>query len=697
MQWLNRYLAPSDCSAELAEHILTEAGLPIEEHKPLENGDTVIDVEVTSNRSDCLSHIGIAREIAAARYTDERFELVMPPINDPTPGAPIGNELTLENRVPDQCPLFTARLLRNVKIGPSPKWLVEALESMGARSINNVVDVTNYITYELGNPCHVFDHKKLAGGALIVRYAKPGEKVKTLYAGEHELRATDLVVADTERPQSLAGIIGGYDSQVDENTTTVVFEMATWDPSHVRNTGRRLGIRTDAAYRFERGLDPRTIEDAARRAVELICEVSGAELAEGVLREGAPLPQNKVVELRQSRCDTVLGVPTDPSETTALLEALSIRVEDAGNGVLRCSIPPHRSHDLTREIDLIEEVARARSLGVVPARNTIDVTIREPQPSEKGVNALGDVLTGMGFFETITYSFTSEDKAKLVLRVGSETVSVDDDRRKLEPTLRPSVLLGLLSTRRANQDARTSAEGGIRLFEIASSFAQKAGTRDSLERRQLAVLMDVERTKKKASDEDKQRSIRIMRALIDQLVQTTFGVSAQLVVTPCDPVHQGYQSGAHATIAVRMGDALIELGSFGLISDAARKAEGLDEDLVGAELWIDDLVAPYPPLGSAALLPQFPGIDRDLSLILDESTTWRDVDELVENLRLDRCVGREFVSTFRGKQIGDGKKSLTLRVQFRDDSRTLTHEEVDPQMAQLAESAKSRLSAEIRV
>jgi len=695
MQWLNQYLSPSSCTPAIADRILTEAGLPIEEHKPGLDGDVVLDVEVTSNRSDCLSHVGIAREIAASRVGDDRFGLVMPNIEDPPPGDPIGDGLSLVNAVPHACPLFTARLIRDVKVAPSPDWLVRALESVGQRSINNVVDITNFITLELGNPCHVFDQATLEGGRLEVRYAEPGERIKTLYAGEHALRDRDLVVADARRPQSLAGVIGGFDSQVTDATRSVVFEMATWDPSHVRNTARRLNIRTDAAYRFERGIDPGTIEDAARRAVALIVEVSGGVLADGVLREGAPLPAKRVVELRPERCDRILGVETDRDEMRGLLGALSIQTEDAPGGSLMCTIPAHRSHDLTREIDLIEEVARARSLGVVPSRDTIEVSIREPQASERAVKEICGVLTGLGFFETVTYSFTAPEKADLFLARGAQAVGVDDDRRALEPVLRPSVLLGLLHCRRANQDARTTEPGGIRLFEIASGFAQDSEG-SSLERRRLALLMDVEHARKAPSHDEIQRSVRLMRGVLDTLVAACAGASARLVVAPGEPVHRGFDESAHATVAIEHARGRADLGSFGLVSGPAVRAEGLDATYVGAELLLDELIAPYPPLGSAEALPAFPGIERDLSLIVDETTRWDHVEGLIREVDPDRCVGHEFVSVFRGEQIGEGRKSLTMRVRFRDEGRTLTHDEVDPQMDQLAAAARERLGAEIR-
>ncbi len=696
LRWLNQYLTPGDVTAEQADHIMTQAGMPIEAHTPGLNGDTVLDVEVTSNRGDCLGHVGVAREIAAARYADKPRTLSLPKVEDLPTGAPIGERLTLENRVPDRCPLFTARLIRDVKVGPSPDWLRTALESLGQRSINNVVDVTNFITLELGNPCHVFDYDKLAGGALIVRGARPGEKIKTLYAGEHALRESDLVVADAERPQSLAGIIGGFDSQVDERTTTVVFEMATWDTVSVRNTGRRLRIRTDAAFRFERGIDPRTIDYAARRGAQLICQVSGGELAKGVLSEGAPLPSDKAISLRPERCDLLLGIHTDPQEIADLLNALSFRTTIEADGTLRCVIPPHRSHDVTREIDLIEEVARARSLAVIPVHETLPVRTREPQTSERAMSTIARTLTGLGFFETITFSFTAPDRGELFRRDGTDLVSVDDDRRKAEPTLRPSVLLGLLGTRSANQSARTTTPGGIRLYEVAQAFAQQAGTRRTEEHRSLALLVDVVHAGKKPTHDDLQHALRVMRGGIDAVVHATFGAQARTIVTPCPPAHKGYEPGAYATISVVHAGKTTGLGGYGVISDAARRAYGLDGALIGAELLLDPLVGAYPPRSLAELLPQFPGIDRDLSLIVDESVRWATIEHEIRALELEKCVAWEMVDIFRGKQLGEGKKSVTLRLHFRDDERTLRHEQVDPQVGLLAERARGKLGATIR-
>ncbi|MGV6815253.1 MAG: phenylalanine--tRNA ligase subunit beta [Phycisphaerales bacterium] len=696
LRWINQYLSPADVTVEEFDDIMTKAGLPIEGLTPGIDGDTIIDIEVTSNRGDCLGHLGVAREIAAAQYATKPRQLLIPELKDMPLGAPIGDELSLDNQVPDKCPLFTARLIRNVKVGPSPKWLKEAIESFGQRSINNVVDVTNYITLELGNPCHVFDHAKLAGKQLVVRPASDGEVVNTLYAGEHKLNANDIVVADANGPQSLAGIIGGHDSQVDENTTTVVFEMATWDTVTVRNTGRKLNIRTDAAFRFERGIDPRSIDYAARRAVQLICETSGGQLAEGVLSQGAPLPTDTVISLRPQRCDRILGIPTAPEEMAKLLNALSFKTTIDNDGTLQCTIPPFRSHDVKREIDLIEEVARARSLNIIPIQKTLPVTAREPQESERAMGAIAKALTGMGFFETITFSFTSPKLGKIFQRQGTDLVAVDDDRRKAEPTLRPSVLLGLLACRHTNQSARATLPGGIRLYEVAQRFAQDAGTTNSNEQRVLAMLMDVDFSGKKAKHEDIQHAIRIMRGSIEAIVHATFGTNAKAIITPAKPEHSGFDPNAHATVGVELNGQTTQIGSFGPISEAARKAHDLDHPLVGAELILAPIINAYPPISRAERLPEFPGIDRDLSLIVDESVRWSQIESAADGLNLDRCVGHNLIGIFRGKQLGEQKKSVTVRLHFRDDQRTLRHEEVDPQIALFANKAKEALGAEIR-
>ena len=695
LKWINRYLSPADLDADEADRLLTQAGFPIEARTEMPGGDTLLDVELTSNRGDCLCHVGCAREVAAMRSASTKRTLVMPEVRDPSATGAVGDALALENTQPEVCPLFTARVIKGCQVGPSPQWLVEALESVGQRSINNVVDVTNFISLELGNPCHVFDLAKLAGSRLVIRYANEGELLTTLDGKDRTLVTTDLVVADAERATSLAGVIGGQDSQVTEATTDVVFEMATWDPVTVRTASRRLNIRTDASHRFERGVHPTTIEPAARRAVALVCELTGGQLLDGALIEGDPIPEPVVVNMRPSRVKLLLGVDIPAGDQIAMLRDLEIETEQISDDELRCTIPPHRL-DLTREVDLIEEVARVAGLDAIPAQDKIMVRPRPLQPSERAHREIARILTGLGFFETITFSFTSPGEAAIFLPQGLKTIEVDDDRRKAEPTLRPSVLTGLLGCRRSNRDAGVDAPGGVRLYELAEAFVQDEKN-NSLEARTLTLLMDIPATGRKHTDDELQHGLRLMRGALDTLIGSSFGPHAQIAVSPCEPACDAWNPQAFARVSVCTDqDEAVELARFGLISETALKAYDLDEPVVAAEILFDQLIAPYPPPAVAARLPEFPGIERDLSLIVPEETTWAQIESLVESLRLDRLTGCTFVGTFRGKQIGTGVKSVTLRLGFRDSARTLRHEEVDGQMDRVSEAVKERLGATIR-
>ena len=689
LRWLNRYLDPAGATAEEVEHALTYAGFPIEERRDLPGGDTFLDVEITSNRGDCLCHFGLAREVAAR--PGAKRSLAPPTWEEPKAGGQIGDALTLVNETPDVCPLFTARVIRYVKVGPSPAWLVELLEAVGQRSINNVVDVTNWLTLEYGNPSHVFDLHKLAGSTLVIRWAKDGEKLTTLDDKLRTLKSDELVVADADRAQSLAGVIGGADSEVSAATTDVVLEVACWDPATIRRAARRHAIRTDAGFRFERGVDPRTLHEASRRAAAMICELSGGTPCEGVLAEGRALPEPTVIDLRASRCRLLMGVPITPADMIVHLRALEIDVVQRDEDTLRCTVPAFRI-DLTREVDLIEEVARVHGIDAIPIAEALPVVVTRPQESERAMQRIGAVLGGLGFYETITFSFISTGGAEPFVPEGLRPISVDDDRRKAEPTLRPSLLPSLLSCRRANRDAQVSVPGGIRLFEAASVYAEHDSDSRTVEFRSLTLLMDVPGESPGASDDDIQLGLRLVRGAVESVVQAIVGPDASLEIEPTPPTTRAWSPGAHASITL---DGT-HIGQLGLIDASIVASFGLDRPVVGAELALDPLIARYPPRAGVTALPEFPGIERDLSLVVDEDVAWARIAALVDDVSPEHLEGCAFVGVYRGKQIGAGRKSVTLRMRFRDPSRTLRHEEVDPGVEAIVNRARSQLGAELR-
>jgi phenylalanyl-tRNA synthetase beta chain len=362
--WLRRYLSGNPISPEVAERALMDLGLPSESRESVQTcqgPDVCLDVEVTSNRGDCLSHVGLARELAASNLG---LALVPPAAEmSAIDSAPVASVFALENTVPALCPRFLVRVIRGVRVGESPAWLRASLEGIGQRPINNVVDVTNFIAAELGNPCHVFDMSKLAGGKIIVRCAHEGEALTTLDGKQRKLRADELVVADAQRAQGLAGVMGGAESEVSASTVDIVLEMATWDPVAVRRARRRHVLTTAASYRYERIVDQRTLAFAADRAAALIVEVAGGKVLTGTLSSGAPEANPTTVRFRPSRCVALLGYDIATDRIVRHLRAVGVDVGPLGRSgdELLCTVPAHRP-DLTREVDLIEEVARIEGL-----------------------------------------------------------------------------------------------------------------------------------------------------------------------------------------------------------------------------------------------------------------------------------------------------------------------------------------------
>lgn len=686
VKWLNSYLAGDDLSVDEVEAALTHAGFPIEERVDLPAGDVQLDVEVTSNRGDALCHLGLAREIAGATGRELLLPMAAtaPGDRERTSGA-VEKETAVEVLVPTElCPRFTARVIKGVKVGPSPEWLRERLEAVGLRPINNVVDVTNFALFEMGQPSHVFDLDTLAEKRLVIRKAKPGERLTTLDDDELELTNGDVVVADAERARSLAGVIGGKDSGVTEATTNVLLEAATWDPATVRETARRYTIRTDSSHRFERVVDVGQIDECADRIAALIHEVAGGELVDGAIAVGRELPADPKVQLRAERCRALLGVELEASAIGETLAGLGFACEVSGDTVT-AAIPPHRRHDVTREVDLIEEVARGIGFDAIPAHEALPARTAAPQASEGALAALGHALTGMGFYETVTFSFVTRDEAALFLPKGLRTLAVDEARRKEAPALRPSAVPSLLSCRRVNQRAGVEAHdvgGAVRLFETSAVFAETDGG-ETAEHRNVTLLVDAP---------DGQRAVRELRGAIEALVRRLGGPDREVTVEPGEPYCAAYEAGAFARITLD-GDAL---GCFGLIDAKTQKRWELETAVATAEVNLDALLNLYPPASKAETLAEFPAIERDLSVVVKEATAWADIERATLGTHPALLDGLRFVGVYRGKPLEKGQKSVTFRLRFRDPARTLRHEEVDPQVEGVVKALESEVGAELR-
>ncbi len=691
LDWLNTYLS-APVHADAVDPLLTGHGFPIEDRVALEGGDVMFDVEVTSNRGDVLSHVGAAREIAAAQ---EGVTLKRPSTELPAEAGPaVQDAVSVKVANTNHCPLYTARVIRGVVVGPSPEWMVKRLEAVGLRSVNNVVDVTNFVLLETGQPLHTFDLATLAGGGVTVRDAVAGESFTALDGSTHKLKAGTLVIADEQKPQALAGVMGGAESAVGDATVDVLLEAGIFDPLAVRASARGYKIASDSSFRFERGVDPRGVEKASRRAAALIVELAGGTVAQGVIRVGAQEaqeePEPATLSLRVQRTQALLGMPLGADEQAAYLSHLELNPQVEGD-VIHVQVPTFRL-DLTREVDLIEEIARLHGMENIPVNDKIKIAARAPQMSVRAKRCATDVLVARGFHETITFSFTRPKWAKAFLNADESVVRLAGDHKKDEPMLRPSVLPSLLQCRKVNQDA---GNAGVRLFEWASTWVAgqqegQEGQDAARETRKLALLMDAE-----SGAAGLELAVRSLRSTLDELVAAVGGpeAAAWLAVEPL--AADTPQSEAFATAGLLKMQGRI-IGRMGLVSDVTRERFGVTVPQVAAELDAAALLALYPPRGGLEPLPKYPGIDRDLSVVVDETVGWHDIQRGVETALPEMLVSVTLEDVYRGKPIAKGQKSVSLRLRFRDPAATLRHEQVDPQVAAVVASLKKAVGAELR-
>ena len=675
-RWLNDYFDPPCTAAEQAS-ILTAHAFPVEHLEEVDAGggqrDTRISVEVTSNRGDCLSHVGLAREIAAASGRG----LKLPASANRAGGPQASTFIRVINHESDRCPRYTARIMRGVSVQPSPAWLAERLRAIGQIPRNNIVDATNFVLFELGQPTHVFDLARVKGGEIKIRRARAREKFLPIGEGEKEIELTenDLVIADATDAVAIGGVKGGAFSAVTNATHDILIESATFDPVTVRESARRHRIQSASAFRFERGVHPGFVDGAAERLVQIILEVAGGELCEGSVADGVPLPAPKQISVRVQRCKAILGIDLPAGRMIDLLARLGFAPAVSGAEIL-CTVPAHRL-DIEREVDLIEEVARMNGYDGVPVAETMPIRVAAPQARVQAKRALADGLAAMGYVETVTHSLVSEAAARSFVPADSTVLQVADERARSEPALRPSIVPSLLRVRKLNEDQGVRDLG---LFEIASTFAGAGG--ETCERHRLALLLDVS---------DAALGLRPLRGALEGLAALLAGSAESMSVMPHRDI-PWLERNAQATISVGGG----MLGWMGMVSAATRGQFDLAAPVAAAELDLDPLLAGYPPLREVKPLPSFPPIDRDISAIVDDAASWQSVHELITSLHLDMLERIEFIGTYRGKQIGEGKKSLTLRLRFRALDRTLTHDEVDPQVEAAMRALEGTLGAGIR-
>jgi len=668
LSWLNDYIEIGLPAGQIAE-ILSDLGLPCEGIERL-GDDVVINVEVTSNRGDCLSYIGIARELAAATGKALRI----PEVKLDELDKDVTEFASVEIIEPDLCCRYTARIIEAVKVGPSPDWLKNRLEAVGLRSVNNVVDATNYAMMETGQPPHAFDYDKIAQGKIIVRKAIAGERIVSIDGTLCDLDTNMLIIADPRGPVAIAGVMGALDTEVSDTTATILLEDAYFDPASIRRTSRKLALPSEAAFRFERTVDIEMVDWASKRTCQLITQAAGGKVAKGVVDIYPKKPSPKEVTLRLSRLNMLLGIDVPSDEVVRILSVLSFKPRYKDD-LIFCSVPSWRS-DIYREVDLIEEVSRVHGYHKIPTERKIEIEAVPVDTRQKLTESIGMYLNGCGFFETISVGFVNDSVAELFTgRDIKQHLSVKDESRKSANLLRQTLLGSLLAVLKTNFNAKNLP---CRIFEIADTFMPRPrrGQTGSLptEKAKLALVCD--------------SNFRDLRGVIEGLIRS-IDRDAEIEFRPVNLVW--------AEVGAEIAADGKTIGAAGIFSQAVKqKFDFKDLAPCGAELDFEQLMAIQTGLIRLKPIPRFPAIERDLSIIVDDQIHWADIVEAVKSKAPAELEDIRFVETYRGKGISPSRKSVTLSLRFRDQDGTLTHDTVDQFQANIVDSLTDSVGAELR-
>jgi phenylalanyl-tRNA synthetase beta chain len=644
--------------------------------------DTVFDLEITPNRPDLLSHIGIAREISALCGGKIKY-----PVSKIKSCGKIPAD-TVEIRDGALCPRYTARIIRNVKVTESPAWLQERLKSVGLRPINNIVDITNFVLLELGQPLHAFDIALLEGGKIIVRRAAEGEKIIALDGREYKLRNSHLVICDVRKPVALAGIMGGEHSGVTEKTTDVLLESAYFNPSNIRSSSRELGISSDSSYRFERGVDFDMVLKASDRASELILELAGGEATE-MLDVCVSRPEIKPVHCRFDKIRKTLGIDISNDEIACIFRKLELGVADVTAESCKV-IPTSFRGDLKVEADLAEEVGRIYGIGKIPLLTVSAIPGGSFKQDEYSpVEDARNQLLSLGLFEAMNYSYADEKAA-----LSDSTYSKDHLLAMSNPIshesayMRPSLLSGMLRTVEHNISRKNT---DLALFEIGKVFCgnTKLGVEEKLE---CCIAVSGRKHPERFSSEKKELyDFYDLKGLLETWLE--YRKVSGCEFRKSEENAPGNFTAGTCTELVVGGE---KIAVFGEVSDRLTKGMRIQYPLYIATVQIEKLIALQSPKIQYSHISQFPPTSRDVAIVVPEEIAHSRIMEFMADLKIPNLEKIELFDEFRDEQMGAGKKSLAYSLTFRSPDRTLTDSEVNASHEKVREKLKNELQAELR-
>ena len=651
--WLTEYVDLAMTHDDLVDR-LTMSGLN-HEGTDLVDKDQAIDLEVTSNRADCLGHIGVAREIAALY----EIQLKIPDPQPATCSDSVSQFCSVEIEAEGACERYTARLIRGVKIGPSPQWMQERLKSLGIGIVNNVVDATNYVMFECGQPLHAFDFSKIQDGKIMVREARAEETFEAIDHRTYQLAPGMCVIADSEDAVALGGVMGGADSEVSEATVDVLIEAAYFDPLTIRSAARKLKLHSPSSFRFERNIDSENLDWASRRVCELILESAGGELLEGVIDVGSPPPSRESINLRYRQLQRLLGIEIPIDFVAPTLEKLGLVIESSDENSVTAIAPSWRK-DLTRDVDLVEEVGRIYGFEKIPDDVNVPMSASYRPKADRVVDKVRNVLTAAGFDEAVTPSLVPQpwsdaftpwcDSPPLIS--SQPMLGVLEEYSHNIGTvnlLRRSLVPSLLEVRRIN-DYRSNVN--VNLFETAKVYLPSDGNAIPDQPMKLALVSH--------------RDFFAVKGVVEALVRE-LNPSAAVEVKKCDEaLLDASQSGEFW-----LGEQ--RLGWIGSVSESAKKQFGLRSAAVVVEVDLRVLEHQTQLIACHANQSPFPPVSRDFNFIMDDEVRWASLEATIRSESGPLLESVRYLETFRDEtRDGPGKKRVLFSVVFRSNEATLT-------------------------
>jgi phenylalanyl-tRNA synthetase beta chain len=651
--------------------------------------DWVLEIEITPNRPDVLSVVGVAREISALTGAPFRFPQVALKETDPE----ASTLARVQIDAPDLCPRFDARVITGLTVRPSPPWLAQRLRAVGLRPINNLVDVTNYVMWELGQPLHAFDYDTVAQHTIVVRRARPNERIRTLDGQDRQLGPDMAMVCDPERALAIGGVMGGAGTEVTDRTRAVLLEAAYWDPGSIRRTSRSLALGTDAAYRFERGGDIEGLSEALGRAAQLMADLGGGAVARGVLDVyPSPRPHPRIT-LRLSRVERLISVCPPRADAVRILQALGFAVDDSGAD-LQVIVPSFR-RDIFQEDDLVEEIIRIWGYDKIPlTRDRGGQLMPVVRPAglrlRRTVNAQ---LAAAGLYECISYAFVDPDRLdQMGWTKASDLIALQNPLSREGSVLRPSLLPGLLEALVTNANHQIT---DARIFEVGHVFSpRREGDVDRPAHEELWVGLALTGLRQPRAWHASRERVDIFDAKgMGELVLMAAGARGWETAPFPDGEHPHHLEPGRGGRLV-MGDQ--DVGVFGELALPVREAFRLDSPVFVAELSLSTLLALPPWVPTYQALPRYPAVQRDLALVVPDVVSAGAIEATIREMHLPLLTRVVLFDVYTGDQVGPGRRSLAWSLTFQAPDRTLRDSEVNDLHGRIVKELAERFNADVR-